>query len=144
MAGAFISVPIERQLTEQDKLIQQLQASVEILQQATKGKAIAEHSARSAELHLKKRKFEALAERTKIGAIASDIANNRIDSYFKMIDEMLKVHEGAFKPCDEATYQGFLAVFNLSAKLIRDEDDGRAGVGSGNRVHSPPQNPTGF
>ena len=41
-----------------------------------------------------------------------------------MIDGMLKVHEGAFKPCDDATYHGFLAVFELSEKLTREEDDG--------------------
>ena len=115
---------IERSTTEREKLIQQLQESVEILQQATKGKVIAEHNVRSAGLHARKRKFEEIAERTKIGAIAADLADDRINSYLKMIDEMLKVHEGAFKPCDETTYQGFLAVYGLSAKLLRDEDDG--------------------
>ena len=124
-AGPVIHVPFdEHPPNEQKKLIQQLQTSIDILQQATKGKVIAEHNVRSAGLHVKKRKFEEIAERTKIGAIASDIADDRINSYFKMVDEMLKVHEGAFKPCDETTYQGFLAVFGLSAKLIRDEDDG--------------------
>ena len=123
-AGPVISVSIERSTTEREKLIQQLQESVEILQQATKGKVVAEHNVRSAGLHYKKRKFEEIAECTKIGAIAADLADDRINSYFKMIDEMLQVHEGAFKPCDETTYQGFLAIFGLSAKLIRDKDDG--------------------
>ena len=123
-AGPVISVSIERSTTEREKLIQQLQESVEILQQATKGKVVAEHNVRSAGLHYKKRKFEEIAECTKIGAIAADLADDRINSYLKMIDEMLKVHEGAFKPCDETTYQGFLAVYGLSAKLLRDEDDG--------------------
>ena len=103
--------------------MQQLQTRVRILQQAMKGKRIAEHSLRSCELRMRKRKFEELAELTKIGAIGTDIADDRIAKYFKMIDDMLEVHEGSFMPCDETTYQGFLAVFDLSAKLIRDQDD---------------------
>ena len=52
----------ERPPNEQQELMQQLQTRVRILQQAMKGKRIAEHSLRSCELRVRKRKFEELAE----------------------------------------------------------------------------------
>ena len=108
--------------------MQQLQTRVEVLQQAVKGKRIAEHSLRSVELRVRKRKFEELAELTKIGPIGTDIANDRIEKHGKMIDDMLAVHEGSFMPSDETTYHGFLAIFDLSRKLIRDKDDDNLAV----------------
>ena len=55
-AGPFIHVPFDEQPpNEQEKLMQQLQTRVRILQQAMKGKRIAEHSLRSCELRMKKR-----------------------------------------------------------------------------------------
>ena len=108
--------------------MQQLQTRVEVLQQAMKGKRIAEHNLRSCELRVRRRKFEELAELTKIGPIGTDIANDRIEKHGKMIDDMLAVHEGSFMPCDGTTYHGFLAIFDLSKKLISDKDDDNLAV----------------
>ena len=128
-ARPVIGVPFdERPLNDQQKLMQQLQTRVEVLQQAMKGKRIAEHSLRSVELRVRKRKFEELAELTKIGPIGTDIANDRIEKHGKMIDDMLAVHEGSFMPCDGTTYHGFLAIFDLSKKLISDKDDDNLAV----------------
>ena len=118
----------ERPPNEQQKLMQQLQTRVGVLQQAMKGKRIAEHHVRSCELRVKKVKFADLAEPTKIGPIGNDIATDRVEKHSKMIDDMLAVHEGSFMPCDETTYHGFLAIFDLSRKLIRDKDDDNLAV----------------
>ena len=48
----------------------------------------AKHRARSTELHLQKRKFVNLAETTKTGPVETELANDRIGKYSKMIEEM--------------------------------------------------------
>ena len=78
----------------------------------------AKHRARSTELHLQKRKFVNLAETTKTGPVETELANDRIGKYSKMIEEMQAAHEKSCRPCSEATFMKLDAVLDLAERLI--------------------------
>ena len=71
---------------------------------------VAKHRARSTELHLQKRKFVALAETTKTGPVETELADDRIAKYTKMIQDMSHAHETSCKPCADATFMKLDAV----------------------------------
>ena len=79
---------------------------------------VAKHRARSTELHLQKRKFAALAETTKTGPVETELADDRIAKYTKMIQDMLHAHETSCKPCADATFMKLDAVIDMAERLI--------------------------
>ena len=79
---------------------------------------VAKHRARSTELHLQKCKFAILAETTKTGPVETELTDDRIAKYTKMIQDMLRTHETSCKPCADATFMKLDAVIDMAERLI--------------------------
>ena len=78
---------------------------------------VAKHRARSVELHLQKRKFANLAETTKTGPVETELADDHIKKYSKMIEDMQAAHKKSCRPCSEATFMKLDAVLNMAEHL---------------------------
>ena len=74
-------------------------------------------------LRLQKRKFVNLAETTKTGPVETELADERIKKYSKMIEDMQAAHEKSCKPCSEATFMKMDAIIDMVERLIPLPED---------------------
>ena len=114
-------------LTEEEQAIRMLERALlgeikcEVITDQLRN--VAKHRARSVELHLQKRKFANLAEATKTGPVETELANERIKKYSKMVEDMQAKHETSCKPCSEATFMRLDAIIDMAERLIPLSED---------------------